>query len=167
MNGSARLRQKYSQSMNRRYSKLLADLSCKPVVYFTMTRHWHIRTVERIRIDRVAATLSLYAASLALQMTDEFVPFHTREVPTWTDKGTASIRSASCEGVTGLGIGNGRPASSNSSARSSIAFAIMSRASGKSKPCDTAPGKSSASATTIWPAVRGRWNATWYRSMPP
>jgi hypothetical protein len=36
-----------------------------------------------------------------------------------------------------------------------MALAIINRASGKSKPCVTAPGKSSASATTISPAARG------------
>lgn len=64
------------------------------------------------------------------------------------------MRSASTSCAPCDGRGRGLPSSRSNCARSSSALAIINRASGRSKPCVTAPGKSSAS-------LRGpcRWNA--------
>ncbi len=51
-----------------------------------------------------------------------------------TDNGTSSIKSASCAVASALGVGRGFPFSKSKLARSSIALATISRASGKSNP---------------------------------
>ena len=80
-------------------------------------------------------------STFSQQMGNEFVSLQTRTVPTWTDSGTNSIRLASCASAVVQGLGSGFPSSRRISARSSIALAIMDRASARLNPWETAPGK--------------------------
>ena len=91
--------------------KLLADLSRQTVIDLGVARDGSFRAVRRIGIDCVAAAFTLQLTPLLLQVTDQLMPLQVRGVPTWTERGTSSIRSASAA-ASGFGVGKGLPSSS-------------------------------------------------------
>jgi hypothetical protein len=123
-----------NRSPDARDSKLIANLTRQPIIDLPVPRYRDVHAIRRIGVNAVASALSHEIAAVARQVIDKLVPFHNREAPTCTDSGTSSIRSASIADASGFGVGKGLPSSSSNSARSSIALAIISRASGKSKP---------------------------------
>ncbi len=141
-------------SADRRNHQLVANLHGQTVVNLRVPGNGGFRTRDRVGKNRMPRAFPLNLASMGRQISHEFVALHPL-VPANTPSGTSSTRSASKSVAFGSGAGNATPSSSRISARSSIALAIISRASGKSKPWLMAPGKSRASATTIWPALFG------------
>src|SRR6266704_3156814 len=98
------------QSADRWDRKLLADLARQAIVDLGVTWDWSFRAGGRIGIYRVAAAFAIQPTPLVLQVTDQIMPLQALGTPTWTERGTSSIRSASAA-ASGLGIGSGLPSS--------------------------------------------------------
>ena len=91
----------------------MADLHCEPVVDLRVAGDRNLGSADRIQIDRMSRSLAYQTTAVAVQVSDQLVPFYGLAVPTSTESGMSSIRSASGAAASALGLGNGWPSSSS------------------------------------------------------
>ena len=75
--------------LRSRYSKLIADRTCRRLFYLAMAWNGGASTVLRVPIDRVIRSLSIETATVGFEMPDKIVALHVACVSTESVSQTA------------------------------------------------------------------------------
>ena len=91
--------------------KLLANFPGEPVINLRVARHGRLFLVSRVPVNRMTAAFSIEDTTVPPQVIQNLPPFHNFAALTSTVSGSSSIKSASGEDASALGIGSGRRSS--------------------------------------------------------